>query len=1267
MTVRQKTYGANTGKSFRKRLALLVCALLLVLSFASAGNAGDDAGAAVIRVGYYENEVFQEGADPDSVKKGYAYEYYCKLSEYTGWKYEYVYGSYGELYQMLLDGRIDLLAGLAWREDRVGLIGYPDAAMGNETYSLVKHNTDTSVTVDPSTLAGKKIGVLDSAMLNILNEWLVTKSISAEVIPYADYGELFSAFDSGAVDILAAEEDGAYGREHAEVLCSFGASEYYLCVSIHRPDLLSALNTAQAQLAVEEPNYITSLKTKYYSVSMTSRAFSAAELGWLAEHSALKIGYLNNYLPYSGTDSSGETTGMIQDIIPQMLEGMDIRNVSVSYAGFDNYDRMIEALSSGEIDIAFPVGGGLYYSEKNGVFQSSPVVSAATELVYKGDYSEETVLHFAVNENNSMQYYFVRTWYPDAQITLCPSIDACLAAVSEGRAGCTTLNGLRANDILRNSRYSGLSLLQTPHNDDRCFGIRIGNEGLLKLINRGINVLGSDSAQNLAFRYTNRLYSYSLTDLLNDHAEIFVGVILAVAAVIILFLVRDRKRSKREILTKESARKELEKANEELAESQRSKQRELEDRLALQEELLDQQQRREQLDKMITALASDYRCVYHVDLDHDDAVCFRADPSDHEQTPEGIHFPYYERFSWYAEHAVTENYREEFLSFIDPVHVREALADNLIIAFRYLAKRNGKEYYEMIRLAGVRHAENRDDHIVHAVGLGLTIIDAEMRDAMAKNQALAEALSAAEEANKAKTAFLSSMSHEIRTPMNAIIGLDSLALRNTALPDETRGYLEKIGESARHLLGLINDILDMSRIESGRLMIRREEFSFRNMLEQINTMVISQCSEKGLHYECQVTSGVSDFYIGDDMKLKQVLINILSNAIKFTDAPGSVTMVVERTAVYENHSTVKFSIRDTGIGINREFLPHIFDAFSQEDSSRNNKYGSTGLGMAITKNIVELMNGTISVESEKGKGTEFTVVITLTNSEHQGPATSIINPRDMRILVVDDEEIAAEHARIVLDEVGIKSDTCFSGRDALNMLEVQHAKHEPYNLVLLDWKMPEMNGIEVAREIRKRYDKETTVIILTSFNWDEIMDDALHAGVDSFLAKPLFASNVIDEFERIARKNNMSLFREKQKAELKGKHILLAEDIMINAEIIKEILSVRETEIDHAENGRIALEMFEKSPAGYYDAILMDVRMPEMDGLEAAAAIRALDRPDAGTIPIVAMTANAFDEDVQRSLQAGMNAHLSKPVEPEHLYQTLEELIWEDEHRKENS
>ena len=680
----------------------------------------------------------------------------------------------------------------------------------------------------------------------------------------------------------------------------------------------------------------------------------------------------------------------------------------------------------------------------------------------------------------------------------------------------------------------------------------------------------------------------------------------------------------------------------------------------------EEQSRRERQDKMITALASDYRSVYHVDLDLNEAVCYRGDPEDRDQTEEGIHFPYLERFRYYAETFVDEAYREEFLHFIEPDHVRQALSEELIIACRYLVHRNGQDYYEMLRMAGVRHAEDRDDHIVHAVGLGLTNIDAEMRESMSRNQALSEALRAAEEANKAKTAFLSNMSHEIRTPMNAIIGLDSLALRKENLDGETREYLEKIGESARHLLGLINDILDMSRIESGRMILRKEEFSFRAMLEQINTMVMTQCSDKGLKYECRMTGGVSDCYIGDDMKLKQVLINILSNAIKFTDAPGSVTFLVERTAVFEDQSTIKFVIRDTGIGMDEEFIPRVFDTFTQEDSSRNNKYGSTGLGMAITKNIVEIMNGTVSVESKKGVGTEFTVIVTLKNCEHATLEGIFINPKEMRVLVVDDEEVAAEHARIVLDEAGILADTCFSGEEALRMLELQSTKQEPYNLVLLDWRMPDMDGIEVAKEIRKRYSRETTIIILTSFNWDEIMDEALHIGVDSFLAKPLFASNVMSEFERVARKNSMSVFREKKRAELKGRHILMAEDVLINAEIMKELIRTKGAESFHAENGRIAVEQFQASEEYFYDAILMDIRMPEMDGLEAAAAIRALDRSDAATVPIIAMTANAFDEDVQRSLQVGMNAHLSKPVEPERLYQTLEELIWEAEWKRKN-
>ncbi len=686
----------------------------------------------------------------------------------------------------------------------------------------------------------------------------------------------------------------------------------------------------------------------------------------------------------------------------------------------------------------------------------------------------------------------------------------------------------------------------------------------------------------------------------------------------------------------------------------RAKQEALEARLTLQERLLEQ-------NSMITAMASDYRSVYHVNLDTDDAVCYRADPSDKDQSPIGVHFPYHERFTYYGEKYVDKEYRDGFLKFIEPDNIREALLKEKIIAYRYLARRNGTEYYEMLRMAGVRQTEERADHRIHAVGVGFTIIDAEMRAALAKNKTLNEALTAAKAANKAKTAFLYNMSHESRTPMNAIIGLNSLALRDTTLTETTRAYLKKINGSAKHLLGLINDILDMSRIESGRLTLRHEEFSLSGLVEQINTMVMSQCNDKGLTFECHVKSHLDDFYIGDEMKLKQVLINILSNAIKFTAAPGSVTLTIERVNTYEDQSTLQFSVKDTGIGIDKAFIPKIFEPFTQEDSNRNNKFGSTGLGMAITKNIVELMNGMIQVHSEKGVGSEFIVTVTLKECKNPNAGLDSVNPKDMHVLVVDDDPIACEHALIVMEEAGIRTDSAQSGKEALKLVEVHHAKHDPYNLVLLDWKMPEMDGLEVAQKIRERYSNETTIIFLTAYNWDEIMDDALHVGVDSFLAKPLLASSVIDEFLRVARRNSLTVLTKKQRADLKGRRILLAEDIMINAEIVKELVQSREAQIDLAENGKVATELFAKSEPGYYDAILMDVRMPEMDGLAATAAIRAMDRPDAKRVPIIAMTANAFDEDVQRSLQVGMNAHLSKPVEPEHLYQTLEEMIWEKE------
>ena len=380
----------------------------------------------------------------------------------------------------------------------------------------------------------------------------------------------------------------------------------------------------------------------------------------------------------------------------------------------------------------------------------------------------------------------------------------------------------------------------------------------------------------------------------------------------------------------------------------------------------------------------------------------------------------------------------------------------------------------------------------------------------------------AEDASRAKTSFLSNMSHEIRTPMNAIIGLDNIALRNPDLQPETRDQLEKIGSSAKHLLGLINDILDMSRIESGRMVLKQEEFPFREFIGQINIMINGQCTDKGLDYECKVNGPVRDYYVGDDMKLKQVLINILGNSVKFTDPPGNVTLTVEQTEETEKTCTLRFVMQDTGIGMDAEFIPKLFEPFSQEDATATNRYGGSGLGMAITKNFVDMMNGEIRVESEKGKGSTFTVTVQLGRTDRTAVAE---------------------------EKTGVPE----------GMLE--------------------------------------------------------------------------------------------------GRRVLMAEDVEQNAEILADLLDLEDVETERAENGEAAVRMFSGQPAGYYDAILMDVRMPVMDGLEATKAIRALDRPDAKTIPIIAMTANVFDEDVERSLAAGMNAHLSKPIEPDRLYETLARQI----------
>ena len=816
----------------------------------------------------------------------------------------------------------------------------------------------------------------------------------------------------------------------------------------------------------------------------------------------------------------------------------------------------------------------------------------------------------------------------------------------------TVLGGLAAEDnlleALAHAEYDEGYSLEKVRRD-----FKEGNRGVTAFTYNGIR----ETLSYVPVKGTNWLLTYlvrekTISEQINSVSEGIVtrGVIQSVLTALVLgamfvFIIRQNRKNTRLMLEKETSEAE-----------NRVKREEMEQRLALQEKLLEQQVTQDRQEKMITALASDYRSVYYLELDKDHGVCYQA-RADMHGFHEGDDFDYVKSVTEYCNHYVLPEYREDFLAFIQPKNIKEALKDSRVISFRYMINMDGRESWEAVRFAGVRHPEDRDDHLVHNVSAGFADVDAETRRDLAQQQELSEALKTAEEASKAKTAFLSNMSHEIRTPMNAIIGLDNIALNEPDLPEKVREYLEKIGVSAQHLLGIINDILDMSRIESGRMIIRNDEFSFSNLLEHVNSIISGQCRDKSLTYDCHTEGKIDDYYIGDETKLRQVIINILGNAVKFTPEGGTVSFLIEEGNRFNGKAVLKMTFRDTGIGMSKEYLPHLFEAFSQEDSASTNRYGSTGLGMPITKSIVELMNGHIEVESEKGVGTVFTVTVTLGESDrHTGDtADSEIHSKELNVLAIDDDPIALDHAQLVLGQAGITCETAASAAEGIEKVKLRHTRREDYDLLLVDWKMPEMDGVEATRQIRSVVGHDMPIIILTSYDWDEVAEEAKEAGVDTFVAKPLFAGNVLKQFREAFKRKNERRFV--QRADLKGRHILLAEDVEVNAEIMVMVLGIREMEADLAENGRIAVDKYLEHEAGYYDAILMDMRMPEMDGLEATRAIRASGREDAESIPIIALTANAFDEDVQRSMQAGLNAHLSKPVEPDALFDTLETLI----------
>ena len=536
------------------------------------------------------------------------------------------------------------------------------------------------------------------------------------------------------------------------------------------------------------------------------------------------------------------------------------------------------------------------------------------------------------------------------------------------------------------------------------------------------------------------------------------------------------------------------------------------------------------------------------------------------------------------------------------------------------------------------------------------------REQEMQKENLHNALLQAEEASKAKTNFLSRMSHEIRTPMNAIIGMNTLALQAVNNPEQVSECLSKIGISARFLLSLINDILDMSRIESGKVTVKQSKFPFEELVNSINSIFYEQAEQKGIDYDCVISSFVSDYYIGDAMKIQQVIVNLLGNAIKFTEKGGKIQLIINQERTANDKAYMSFSVNDTGIGIDSELQKTMFEPFEQGDVTLTTPYKGTGLGLAISKNLINMMNGTINVHSIKGIGSEFIVRIPLGICDDEKNYHDLkldIAVEKLSTLIVDDDITICEHTQALLEEVGMKAQWVESGIKAVELIKRKWNELEGhFDVVLLDWKMPDMDGIETAKEIRKIVGDDVTIIVMTAYDWAEIEHEAKQAGVNMLVTKPLFKSSLISVFENAFKQNDKNKPKPQQvEFDFTGRHILLVEDHILNVEVAKRLLEAKHAEVTVANNGLHAIEQFMSAEDNYFDAILMDIRMPVMDGLTATKSIRQLHRAYAKTVPIIAMSANAFDDDIDKSKTSGMNEHLSKPIDPQLMYSTIQKWI----------
>ncbi len=1202
----------------RRILAFTACLIFFLFSFITVFA---DSNNRTVKAGIFSFEGYHM-KDEGGKLTGYGIEFLNLVSQYSHLNFEYTGfdKSWEDTQKLLEDGDIDVATSASWDEKRAEKFDY-SLPIGRKNTVLSIRNDETRYTRgNYAAYNGMTVGQIPGNRQNdILKKFANEKGFTYNIKEYDKDNELADALKNKDVDAIISSD--LRKTENEKTLDIIGNDDFYAIVKKGDPKgILTEINYAIGQMDINEGDWKNELFYKYYGPGYSSSlSFTEYEQAYIHKvqsgEKTITVTALGDRAPYSYTEN-GELKGIMPDYFAKLMK----------LAGLSDYYELVAPESNGvNVILDSMSADDIKEGAESHGFNTNNYMTARMARVTRQDHKGDIKV-IAVSDSQGKNL-IPQEFLEEHIVKDYPTGEAAMRAVLNKEADAAYVYSYSAQlyinhdhaNTLYYSSINGMSTTFSMHVSENT------DHELVTILNKCIKQISDEELNELALKYT----SYTVGDInfiryIKAHPEILIVVffILALILCVILALYLRGRWNKKLLHTTELSNKKM----------------------------------GEQL-SIVEALSRDYTNVYAINEEQDTARIIKLEG----YVTEGLNKDSVEEYNYTS---ILENYirsrvhpedRQELTEALSIDNVRDKLktVDEFMGSYRIVDNEDTHHFqYTYLKIADKNYGH---DGFILA---GFRNIDEVIRKEQEQKNVLSEALAQAQYANKAKTTFLNNMSHDIRTPMNAIIGFTSLAATHLDNKEQIRDYLGKIMTSGNHLLSLINDVLDMSRIESGKVKIEEKEASLPEIIHDLKTIVQSDVKAKQLEFFVDTLDVTNETIICDKLRLNQVLLNILSNAMKYTKPGGMVSFrVIQTNEAPEGYASYKFVIKDSGIGMSREFLKHVFEPFEREQTSTVSGIQGTGLGLAITKNIVDMMGGTITVDSEEGKGSEFTVTFSFRITNRPIESQRLEQLENLRALVVDDDVNTCISVSKMLTTIGMRPDWTTLGKEAIVRTKFALEQNEPYSAYIIDWLMPDMNGIELVRRLRKVIGDLTPVIILTAYDWSDIEKEAKEAGVTAFCSKPLFLSELRSVLAAPYVEKESTEETEESESRFDGKKLLLVEDNELNLEIAQTILEAAGFIIDTADDGSVAVEKIKNMPADAYDLILMDVQMPIMNGYQATRAIRALEDPVKAAIPIVAMTANAFEEDKKEAIDSGMNGFAAKPIDIEKLMKTLEDIL----------